>query len=328
MERRDYERRDDRNPFAIDVTGNQGMMDRFKNEKPDNHELDDMIQKFRNLFNTAAMIYKCLDKYDLCRYMKNKNSNISVFEVMNYIHCQHIIEKELKNGNRFDSKSSLEQNYFSSFKKENQNVSNIIDNYKTTASKGENDQMGYVLDSEKRRKILYSTTMGYNYLPVMCRDNDVMPCVRGELCRYAHTINEINFHPLKYKAIPCFKACDDAYCPYAKDGNELRVIYNGGDDDTIRLCQEIEIFLKENRIYKHYQELYPYPNEFDLNNFKIKECRGTCNQDYHLCLNAHQLNEQRRPLNIFFYSIQRCNEVLNSNDNFCRKYVSLLFILG
>jgi hypothetical protein len=324
-DRRDGNRRDFRedNNRSMNKGGPSGFMERYNNEgrQTDNLELEDLCQKFRNLFNITTSIYKALDRYELCKLLKNRNSKITVFEIMNYIHSQNIIEKELRNGYTFEPKGQLEQNIFSSFKPENKVVYDVIENYKTYPAKDEFDMDGYKNTGEMRRKIKFSTAQGYNYLPVLCKE--VESCSKGEKCRYAHTNNEIQFHPLKYKTSICFRQCDNIYCPFAKDGNELRVIYNGEDEDTIKLCLEVEAFLKDQKIYKSYQELFQYPTEFDLNTFKIKECRGGCNLDYHLCLNAHHsASELRRPQNIFFYSPQICKEGSSASE-FCRKYVNI-----
>ena len=56
------------------------------------------------------------------------------------------------------------------------------------------------------------------YAPQLCTRS---PCAEGRNCLFAHSEEEILYHPKTYKVTSC-QSCRGFYCPYAHGHHELR----------------------------------------------------------------------------------------------------------
>lgn len=68
-----------------------------------------------------------------------------------------------------------------------------------------------------------------------------------DLCPFAHSENEILFHPLLLKTRKCRKEylCSDKYCSFSHSDNDLRVIFNENNDNIkhiFKLCAKFDLF--------------------------------------------------------------------------------------
>lgn len=81
------------------------------------------------------------------------------------------------------------------------------------------------------RRPLFKSDGELTYLPIPCGRNNTIPasgiknCHHGNTCTLAHSQNEINFHPLTYRTVPCQKSkskCTTKYCPFYHKKSEKR----------------------------------------------------------------------------------------------------------
>ncbi|CAG9310345.1 unnamed protein product [Blepharisma stoltei] len=83
----------------------------------------------------------------------------------------------------------------------------------------ENDCINYHQSSERRRPPKRMPNGLWNYRPRLCNYSD--DCDKGDQCTFAHSEDELKYHPLKYKTKNCrFNdgSCPlGKYCPFAHD---------------------------------------------------------------------------------------------------------------
>jgi hypothetical protein len=81
------------------------------------------------------------------------------------------------------------------------------------------------------RRPLFKTDGELAYFPIPCGRNHTIPaagiknCHNGNLCTFAHSLHEMNFHPLTYRTVACQKTkskCTTKYCPLFHKKSEKR----------------------------------------------------------------------------------------------------------
>lgn len=139
-----------------------------------------------------------------------------------------------------------------------------------------------------RRAPILSVTGQWNYRPVLCnREN----CVFKDACRFAHTIEEIEYHPLKYKTRNCNERglnhsfLESEQCPYAH-----------GD---------LRIFKTSER-----------NNMFSFDTFKIRQCLLNQEHNFYTCENYHHQNDKRRDPSNYYYIPVLC-QIRDCKNDFC-----------
>jgi hypothetical protein len=128
----------------------------------------------------------------------------------------------------------------------------------------------------------------WNYYPLLCAGNNC----KNSLCKYAHTLNEVNYHPLHYKCLFCPNECNIASCEFV----HLKTFNN--NNEHVR------------NIKRLYGEFKPIPTKFERENYKTFRCLlNECNDT--ACLGYHDDSERRRKGN--YYKVM-CGQLLHGNN--------------
>jgi len=180
--------------------------------------------------------------------------------------------------------------------------------------------------NEKRRPAFDEETSNLSYQPTKCSSlSENKPCLNGELCKFAHTQNEINFHPLFYKTEPCsgcFFDTNSKFCPfYHSDEISRKVILEKFKNKVMK------------EISKTQQGASPTSQSaFSLDNFKAKPCQVKGNHNPKVCEFYHHENDRKRPVSVYHYSPNMCEYVQNdqicpngNNCRFCHNKVEQLY---
>jgi len=174
----------------------------------------------------------------------------------------------------------------------------------------------YHNQNEKRRAIFDEETSSLAYQPIKCSYlTENKPCLNGEICKFAHTQNEINFHPIFYKTEPCqgcFFDSNSKFCPF----------YHSDEVSRKMILEKFKNkFMKE--MSKTQQTNSPTSqNTFSLDNFKAKPCQMKGNHNPKVCEYYHHENDRKRPVSVFHYSPNMCEYAQNDqpcpNGDNCR----------
>ena len=156
---------------------------------------------------------------------------------------------------------------------------------------------------ERRRPVFDEASPNLLYQTVKCPSvNEKGVCAKGESCKFAHTQNEVFYHPFFYKMEPC-KGCiyenNSKFCPY----------YHS--DETSRQMVVEKAKAKLNREHSKNQ-----PNSaastssvldpFDLENFKAAPCPYKGNHNPKVCDYYHHDKDRKRPVGVYHYSSNQC----------------------
>lgn len=288
--------------------------DKFDN---DFKEIYDIIKHcLRNITNEK--IRECL--------ISSIQSNLTVFELINLLKkeekCLQLLLPNSQVNFLIDNISiyeSREEDIINSHKV-------IIDSYKIKPNKSKEESKENQFDdiSDSRRKVT-KDKYHYNYVPIKCKDHISSSDIeKNTLCKYSHTENEINYHPLTYKTLVCrVKECNVPYCSKAHgiDTNDLRLIYSYNINEFMKLANTIQKHSLGNQLAS-YSDFIKRPNEFNPSNYKVLKCelRECGKQDRRLCHNYHLLEERRRPPMLFKYLASKCsnfNQGICKNEDFC-----------
>ena len=155
---------------------------------------------------------------------------------------------------------------------------------------------------ERRRPLFEEITHELLYEPALCPSFfQLGQCVNGDMCGYAHTQNEINYHALYYKTKPC----EECYfhkvpklCPKFHSDEISRVFIL----NNIGLKKD-----KESSGRKSSDDIGP--KNFNLDSFKTKACAVKGNHNPKICISYHFENDRRRPTSVFNYSPDMCSYV-------------------
>jgi len=147
------------------------------------------------------------------------------------------------------------------------------------------------LTKEGRRKPILYLGHIWNYYPVACNNKKEHNVSQ---CRFAHTEEEINYHPLVYKTVLCSlkETCKNRHCSFAHSLDDLRRLK--------------EIFREE--VIKKEQQQSESNKGFDIEMYKTIGCKkkDTCKDKN--CLHYHNLFEKRR-LPKYKYNSDMCSNV-------------------
>jgi len=181
--------------------------------------------------------------------------------------------------------------------------------------------------NEKRRFVFEDDSSNFLYQPMKCPSiAENIPCPNGDSCRYAHTQNEINFHPLFYKTEPCagcFFDSNSKFCPfYHADEISRKVMLEKlktkGNKDNLKTQQQNPSMMSQ--------------GGFNLENFKAKPCLIKGNHNPKVCEFYHHENDRKRPVSIYHYTSNMCQNMgkgdqcpRGDNCNYCHNKVEQLY---
>lgn len=202
------------------------------------------------------------------------------------------------------------------------NLDNDINNH-NNKNDPDSDIKYYKTIDEMRRPVT-KTKYVFNYYPVKCATHTTSEDIeKAKGCKYAHTENEILYHPLNFRTKICrIKKCTNSCCPNAHGiaKGDFRRIYPFYNRCLISLTLAIENNPDNDKL-KNYRDLIDNPENFDTSNYKVKPCINAlavnnCPLDRHQCYNYHKPAERRRPPLLFNYSATLCeNYQMNMNNN-------------
>jgi hypothetical protein len=152
----------------------------------------------------------------------------------------------------------------------------------------------------------------FNYICAKCMEKCINP-----LCNYAHSDNEIFFHPLVFKTHLCRKYltgnCGKELCPLSHDClNDFRIIYSTTDENIKKVIEMSKILYDTSTYCSKNLSL---PLEFNKYTYKVSQCPMTtyCKLDRPLCLNYHTEFERRRCPKAFNYGPLQCNNIFKDH---------------
>lgn len=182
--------------------------------------------------------------------------------------------------------------------------------YKTQPCKNElehdkNNCPSYHCETEARRIVQKSENskthkIVWNYYPAKCSGKNCM----NKNCKFAHTENEILFHPLFYKTL---------YCKIHDSHSFINCAYVHVEDTKKEYIRNT-LFL--------YEGIEPGETMFSLATYKTFPCfNKKC--EYYNCLRYHNFEEKRRKASTQWYSILcgklvHNNEILDPNSGVCK----------
>lgn len=167
--------------------------------------------------------------------------------------------------------------------------------------------------------------------------NQGLECNNRDQCSYSHNMQEISFHPAKYKTSLCPKSseCADQFCPLAHSQGELRSIIITQSYTKTKVPNTILQPIQQNMpLYyvpsvevRVQQLLAPYTQSYyatnsqyaqntqstdtELSSFKTKPCPHQYQHNHKHCIYFHSSKDRRRIPGK--YSADRCEE----NENEC-----------
>ena len=293
-----------------------------------------------------------------------KMPSLTIFEAMNLIYRSIQIYNALnfyksnaeKKGAKLGSADGdiFENKYHGEFSCDRLNEK--IEKYKTEPKGEKSLDNSYDLyedeNFDKRRKLAKNMEGIYNYLPIKKDSIKMEEDDKKKLEVYdifAKNDNEINYHPLFFKTLMCHSCEKDENendllntdCPYCHDiQNDFRIIYDYKDNKICLLMNDLsksELFT-----FTDYLEYIPKNiriKDFHLKTFKVHKCQldtdGKCPNDYHLCPYYHDSDkgkhknkdkdERRRPLWLFRYSAEMCEECFDKKK---KRYIAKNCPLG
>ena len=348
-----YENRSDRYEDDYEI---QEEKEKAESEKEFEKKYSYFIDKIDGAFDGMA------NKKEIGNIIKAliKMPSLTIFEAMNLIYRSIHIYNALnfyknaeKKGAKLGSADGdiFENKYHGEF--DSEKLNEIIEKYKTE-QKGEKLDNSYDLYEDekfdKRRKLTKNMEGIYNYLPIgkdsiQMNEDDKKKLEDFDI--FAKNENEINYHPLFFKTLMCHFCEKDENellntdCPYCHDiQNDFRIIYDYKDNKICLLMNDLvnsELFT-----FVDYLEYIPKNiriKDFSLKTFKVHKCQldtdGKCPNDYHLCPYYHDSNkdkhknkdkdERRRPLWLFRYSAEMCEECFDKKK---KRYIAKNCSLG
>uniref|UniRef100_A0A0G4FM38 C3H1-type domain-containing protein n=1 Tax=Chromera velia CCMP2878 TaxID=1169474 RepID=A0A0G4FM38_9ALVE len=170
------------------------------------------------------------------------------------------------------------------------------------------------------------------YVPQLCPiilSGSARRCRMDRKCSYAHTVEEIRFHPLMYKQMPCedhkHQNCRRGFCPHAHEPKQGRLLSPEEREQMIRftaIAQEQGIPLYPESYGSRPMHIGPGSglpkrrlSSFDLSLFRTEVCRNASSNDgcsmEDRCLQSHisQKSMRRRPPSVG-YSPALCAEIV------------------
>lgn len=289
-----------------------------------------MLFSYQNQITIFELINQ-FKKIDKCLYFENKHnkdskiiSNLSFITYYDYSSKYEMKEEDVNYQHSLiiDNYCTINFNNNNINNKKNQDI--YGSNLKLDIQHTELDlkYIYYNNFKESRRKI-FKEKYFYNYYPIKClkhleindsnyNNEDVI------YCYYAHTENEINYHPLIFKTLICrFKNCKNSMLCYKAhniDEGDLRIIYPYYNKDFKKLSIIIEKSCSIDNKLSSFTTIINYPKLFKLESYKILPCKNikNCYNDRRLCYNWHIIQEKRRPYALFKYKDIECSEFISN----------------
>ena len=281
----------------------------FMNNNNDNYNFktDPLYITNKEIIMDIRRVFTDMEEFEILKIIKliYLNDSRTIFEIMNMIKREYTIIntlKEVKNktDRQYQGVSDInEMNYEEDIQQLHEEM---IQLYKVK-NNNKGTEWNYQNEFDKRRELIKDLEGYYNYLPIMGDNNN---SINSDI--YAKNDNEILYHSLMYKTIICRnKKCSNILCPYAHDlGDDLRLIY---DYQKEEICFLMLKLMKCKTLHiENYLDHFEIPTQFNLDNFKILECKlgKDCMKDHHLCYCYHNQEEIRRPPKLFRYINKRC----------------------
>ncbi|CAG9331272.1 unnamed protein product [Blepharisma stoltei] len=189
-------------------------------------------------------------------------------------------------------------------------------------------------EGEKRRRRPFRFSNGaWSYKPQLCIDDN---CEYGETCVYAHNKDEINYHPMVFKTIPCSYPLQNGVC--SKNGehcflrhapgalrepsdyfkNNPRKMWVGStveeqNNDNIK-SQKYHTQYKINQDNKRTKKRKTSNFEFERDTFKVFVCNDFKEHDEARCLFYHTYDDQRRDPKKYKYRAIPCRNAYNPDN--------------
>ena len=219
--------------------------------------------------------------------------------------------------------------------------------------------LGSLISVHKRRPLDIDGNLFFNYIPLLCPGiKKHQYCKYGEKCIYSHTLNEILYHPLVYKKIPCplQDECDKENCPKYHSFLDIDYDIDLKTNETISsICEYISAvclnkiktnddnFERQQTLLNSFIDLEKDPTqsftssipseyvieqlytEFNPKTYKTKLCPfgKLCKLDVKLCLYYHDEYDKRRDTYNYKYSHEICPYKVEENginpSGFCPK---------
>ena len=146
-----------------------------------------------------------------------------------------------------------------------------------------------------RREVISLGGNKWNYRPKKCTK---LNC-RNHRCQFAHTKEEIFYHPIIFKTLPCKFTLIDGVC--SKYGSVCAFTHQEATENTDPLLSA-----KKTEV-------------FDLNTFKTVKCSRNGPHDYKQCVFYHAFDRRRSQI-IVKYDCEMCKDPANCmNGDQCNK---------
>jgi len=169
---------------------------------------------------------------------------------------------------------------------------------------------------EMRRSVLDEETDSLLYDRIPCPSFSMgYQCMEESRCRYSHTQNELNYHPLYYKTEQCTNCAhpnNPKACPrYHEDEVNRKSFVDG-----------LIIMASTNESSINGDGARLKQGQFSLDLFKVKPCVKKSNHNVKICDYYHHDKDRRRPTNIFTYIPPICPYITRNancpNGDNCR----------
>ena len=153
--------------------------------------------------------------------------------------------------------------------------------------------LNYHAGQKPRRAVFLIGNTHWNYKPKKCGK---IGC-KNQKCGYAHTREEINFHPLTYKTISCKFALVDGIC--SKFNHFCPFIHDGVSEN-----------IDPNKVIDS--------EKFNIDTFKTEKCQKKYTHDFRECSYYH-VSDRRRNITKFQYSNEICKRINCREKDACNK---------
>jgi hypothetical protein len=242
---------------------------------------------------------------------------MTIFELLNEFSRQSFINKNIYDSNPKGFQDSIP--IFEVYERDLEKTHEYMIKFFKTKALDDNEedliaQIENYKDGYDRRRVVNKNVDGmFNYLPIKCEAHNYTGNIDNihDNCRYAHSDNEIKYHPLYYKTKICLeKNCENKKCPDAHGLNEdFRKIYDSKNQEIISLAIKFDKAPNFSKFLIKYSDIFPTPVNFSLDTFKVLPCKlsSFCGKDTHLCYNYHDIKERRRPPRLFKILNEICN---------------------
>ena len=182
--------------------------------------------------------------------------------------------------------------------------------YKDRACKSGNLCESYHTYDEQRRPILCPLSQKPLYLPALCKAFFTeLVCETNKDCPYAHSHNEVLYHPAVYKT----EQCNDPNCIFATKPHLCSKIHPSEPSRAMIAKEYEKLDLRPELKILHRPLL-------NITEFKVHPCKRKDSHEKKLCPYYHSDVDRRRSLNQYNYCPELCPKIERSFcncDNSC-----------